>query len=45
MKKIDMGKYLLLIGKDATEIFDYYNCEGFEKWHTEDSERMFYDTE
>ena len=24
MKKIDMGKYLLLIGKDATEIFDYY---------------------
>jgi len=25
MKKIDMGKYILLIGKDATEIFDYYN--------------------
>jgi len=24
MKKIDMGKYILLIGKDATEIFDYY---------------------
>ena len=24
MKKIDMGKYLLLIGNDATEIFDYY---------------------
>jgi hypothetical protein len=22
---------------------DYYNCEGFDKWHTEDSERMFYD--
>jgi len=27
MKKIDMGKYLLLIGKDATEIFDYYNVK------------------
>lgn len=27
MKKIDMGKYLLLIGKDATEIFDYYKVE------------------
>jgi hypothetical protein len=25
MKKIDMGKYVLLIGNDATEIFDYYN--------------------
>jgi hypothetical protein len=24
---------------------DYYNCEGFDKWHTEDSERMFYDNE
>jgi hypothetical protein len=24
MKKIDMGKYVLLIGNDATEIFDYY---------------------
>ena len=24
MRKIDMGKYLLLIGNDATEIFDYY---------------------
>ncbi len=24
---------------------DYYNCEGFDKWHTEDSDRMFYDTE
>jgi len=24
MKKIDMGKYILLIGNDATEIFDYY---------------------
>jgi hypothetical protein len=22
---------------------EWYNCEGFEKWHTEDSERMFYD--
>jgi len=27
MKKIDMGKYILLIGKDATEIFDYYNVK------------------
>ena len=25
MKKIDMGKYVVLIGNDATEIFDYYN--------------------
>jgi hypothetical protein len=24
MKKIDMGKYIVLIGNDATEIFDYY---------------------
>jgi hypothetical protein len=24
MKKIDMGKYVVLIGNDATEIFDYY---------------------
>lgn len=24
---------------------DYYNCEGYEKWHTEDSDRMFYDNE
>jgi hypothetical protein len=24
MKKIDMGEYVLLIGNDATEIFDYY---------------------
>jgi hypothetical protein len=25
MKKIDMGKYVVLIGNNATEIFDYYN--------------------
>jgi len=25
MKKIDMGKYVVLIGDNATEIFDYYN--------------------
>jgi hypothetical protein len=24
MKKFDMGKYILLIGNNATEIFDYY---------------------
>jgi hypothetical protein len=24
MKKIDMGKYILLVGNDSTEIFDYY---------------------
>ena len=24
---------------------DYYNCEGYEKWQTEDSDRMFYDNE
>jgi hypothetical protein len=27
MKKIDMGKFVLLIGKDATEIFDYYGVD------------------
>ncbi len=27
MRKIDMGKYILLVGKDATEPFDYYNVE------------------
>ena len=27
MKKIDMGKYVVLIGNDATEIFDYYNVQ------------------
>jgi len=24
MKKVDMGKYILLIGNNATEVFDYY---------------------
>jgi hypothetical protein len=24
---------------------DYYNCEGYDKWATEDSEYMFYDTQ
>jgi hypothetical protein len=27
MKKFDMGKYIVLIGNDATEIFDYYNVQ------------------
>ena len=27
MKKIDMGKYILLAGDNATEIFDYYKVE------------------
>jgi hypothetical protein len=27
MKKIDMGKYILLIGNDATVPFDYYKVE------------------
>jgi hypothetical protein len=27
MRKIDMGKYILLAGKDATEPFDYYNVD------------------
>jgi len=27
MRKIDMGKYILLVGKDATEPFDYYNVD------------------
>jgi hypothetical protein len=27
MKKVDMGKYILLIGNDATEIFDYYKVD------------------
>ena len=25
MKKFDMGKYIVLVGNDATEIFDHYN--------------------
>jgi hypothetical protein len=24
---------------------DYYNCEGYNKWATEDSDKMFYDTD
>jgi hypothetical protein len=24
---------------------EFYNCEDKEKWHTEDSDRMFYDNE
>jgi hypothetical protein len=27
MKKIDMDKFVVLIGKDATEIFDYYKVD------------------
>lgn len=27
MKKIDMGDFVLLIGNDATEIFDYYSVD------------------
>lgn len=27
MKKIDMGDYVLLVGNNATEIFDYYNVQ------------------
>jgi hypothetical protein len=27
MKKIDMGKYILLAGNDATEVFDYYKVD------------------
>jgi hypothetical protein len=27
MKKFDMGEYILLVGKNATEIFDYYDVE------------------
>jgi len=27
MKKIDMGKYVLLLGNNATEIFDYYKVD------------------
>ena len=27
MKKVDMGKYILLIGNDATEVFDYYKVK------------------
>jgi len=23
----------------------WFNCEGYDKWHTEDSDRMFYDNE
>lgn len=27
MKKYDMGKYILLVGNNATELFDYYGVE------------------
>jgi len=27
MKKIDMGKFVLLLGNDATDVFDYCNVE------------------
>jgi hypothetical protein len=27
MKQYDMGKYVLLVGKDATEIFDHYSVD------------------
>ena len=27
MKKIDMGDYILLVGNNATEIFDYYDVD------------------
>jgi hypothetical protein len=27
MKKVNMGEYILLIGNDATEIFDYYKVD------------------
>ena len=27
MKKVDMGKYVLLIGNNATEVFDYYKID------------------
>jgi hypothetical protein len=27
MKKIDMGKYILLVGKNSTELFDYYDVD------------------
>ena len=27
MEKVNMGEYILLIGKDATEIFDYYKVD------------------
>jgi hypothetical protein len=27
VKKIDMGKYILLIGNNATEVFDYYKVD------------------
>ena len=27
MKKYDMGKYILLVGNNATEVFDYYDVE------------------
>lgn len=27
IKKFDMGKYILIVGKDATDIFKYYNIK------------------
>jgi hypothetical protein len=38
MKKIDMGKYVFLLGKDATEIFDYYNVDILHGLRREDAQ-------
>jgi len=38
MKKVDMGKYVLLAGKDATEIFDYYKVDEMHGLNRDDAQ-------
>jgi hypothetical protein len=38
MRKIDMGKFVLLIGDDATEIFDYYKVDKMHGLNREDAQ-------
>jgi hypothetical protein len=38
MKKFDMDKFVVLIGKDATEIFDYYKVDKMHGLNREDAQ-------
>jgi hypothetical protein len=37
MKKYDMGKYVLLVGDNATEIFNYYNVDSMHGLNLKDA--------
>jgi len=38
MKKVNMGEYILLIGNDATEIFDYYKVDAMHGLNRKDAQ-------